>query len=419
MLQQTSLFNFSVDNSNNSSISNSSSNSNNNSNNNIINFDESISNDSSSSTYSNKQLLDLLNKNNPDVLSLTKCFICLSPAINPLSCPKCNNFGCKKCFKKFFADNNTKKCPLCKQEIKYDKLTINNTINEIEEVLAKDVTSTKKIIDLSFMIGEKSINKEKQKEKLNNIIYKLFAIQERIKSYRKEYELFLVNCKEIIDKTFDEYERKIKEVFNSLFPFEEEFNQLNNSKNNKNDNQEKIKFLINEILSSKRKEFNKKKNLNDIKNNYSHINNLSMKNIKEVKKFISKPIIIIPDISCYDIEIINIKRSNLKLSTIKKKSYNSFLGDFDIQYLFGIGNIYSSKCYLIFTPKNKNNINYFIFQKKIINQKCVDKIPMKLEIGDKNQYLYESILNFDEFKNEDTKIITMEIKVHVFTMINN
>ena len=44
---------------------------------------------------------------------------------------------------------------------------------------------------------------------------------------------------------------------------------------------------------------------------------------------------------------------------------------------------------------------------------------MKLEIGDKNQSLYESILDFDEFKNVDTKIITMEIKVHIFTMINN
>ena len=409
MLPPQNIFNFSDYESNNN-------NSNNNSSNN--NFIESISSDSSSSDSNNNHLLDLLNKNNADVLSLTKCFICLSPAIDPLSCPKCNNFGCKKCFKKYFGGCSTKKCPLCKQEIKYDKLAINNTINEIEEVLAKDETSVKKIIDLSFMVGEKTINKEKQKEKLNNIIYKLLAIEEKIKSYRKEYELFFTKCKEIIDKAFDEYERKIKEVFNSLFPFEKEFNKLNNSKNNKNDNQEKIKFLVNEILSSKRNEFNQKKNFKDKKNN-SHLNNLSMKNIKEVKKFISKPIIIIPDIYCYDIDIINIERNNIKQSTVKKKRYISFLGDFDIQYMFKIGNKYSSKCYLIFSPKNKNNITYFFFQKKIINKKCVDKVPMKLEIGDQNQCLYESIVDFDEFKDEDTKVITMEIKAHIFTMINN
>ena len=36
-------------------------------------------------------------KMSESVLNLTRCFICLCPALDPLKCPECNNFACKKC----------------------------------------------------------------------------------------------------------------------------------------------------------------------------------------------------------------------------------------------------------------------------------------------------------------------------------
>ena len=55
------------------------------------------------------------------VMNLTQCCICLSPAANPLSCPRCNNFACKKCLDSYFGNEEFKQCPLCKQEIEKNK----------------------------------------------------------------------------------------------------------------------------------------------------------------------------------------------------------------------------------------------------------------------------------------------------------
>ena len=46
------------------------------------------------------ELEEPINKNlSQSVMDIANCFICLSQAINPLSCPKCYNFACELCFK--------------------------------------------------------------------------------------------------------------------------------------------------------------------------------------------------------------------------------------------------------------------------------------------------------------------------------
>ena len=78
-------------------------------NNNINNNNNLLNNNINSSAL----FLDELNNSFKDNISksifdLVNCFICLSPANDPLTCPKCNNFACKKCLKKYFNGNREK-----------------------------------------------------------------------------------------------------------------------------------------------------------------------------------------------------------------------------------------------------------------------------------------------------------------------
>ena len=73
-----------------------------------------------------KNLNDSLNKDlSQSVFELVKCFICYNQAINPLSCPKCNNFACTKCLEMYFGNQRGKKCPICKQVIEIKELKKN------------------------------------------------------------------------------------------------------------------------------------------------------------------------------------------------------------------------------------------------------------------------------------------------------
>ena len=276
----------------------------------------------------------------------------------------------------------------------------------------------KKLIDLKYMLNKKKLKSINKDNKLNDIINKLLEYEEKIINYRKEYEIFFLKCKEIIDKTFDEYERKIREVFNILFPniedneVQKKINNKNKINNNNNINitEEKIKSVINGILSFERKSFN------DTLFQIAYI--LSKKYKKEVLKFISRPIFIIPNISYCSIGFINLEKKHFK-HNIKKKGYNEYLGDFVIQYKLEKDNEYSYLCDLNCSSKNKINTNFFLIQKKIINDKCIEIYPMKLENDDEKESIYESTIICDEFKNKEIKEITMEIKLEVFSINNN
>ena len=368
------------------------------------------------------QLNEKLNENNSEiVLALTKCFICLSSAINPLSCPKCNNFACKKCFTKYFEESSFQNCPLCKERIYYTDLKKNIIINNIEEILAKCEGSAKKLRDLSYIMNKKRLELIKEENDDNDIIYKILDCLKRINMYRKEYDLFLSQCKEIFNKIFDEYENKIKEIYNSLFPVCKNSDQLNKNNIDKNLNQEKIKSVINEIISMERMEFNKNNKNRKIYKNEIKKYFFSSKNMKFVENFIPKVISIIsnlPIISNYNIGLIKIERSNLKHSKIKKKGYNAYLGDFVIQYILYKNDKYCCFSDFSFSSKNKDKTNFFISQKKIVNNKYEEIIPMQLNNEEEEKFHYKLEINLEEFKNKNIKEIIMEINVQIFSTIN-
>ena len=214
------------------------------------------------------ELNDSLNKKISDsVIDLTKCFICLSQTIDPLTCPKCNNFACKKCLEAYFGGTTKKKCPLCKQDINYNELRENKIIKDIEEIINKDNTRKNKVDELSKLIHEKKLVWENQGNDLNIMVDKILKYQEKIKEYRNEYEIFFLRCKALIDKTFDEYEKKLNNLIESLFTFNKDikqsiiqYDEINKKNNNNYYTNENIKSLINEILSLERKHFNEKHN---------------------------------------------------------------------------------------------------------------------------------------------------------------
>ena len=242
-------------------------------------------------------------------MDLTNCFICLCPTNDPLSCPKCNNFGCKKCFESYFKGNNIKKCPLCNQEIKFCELKKHQIISEIQKIMNNDISKEKKVDELSKLIQEKKKIWENQGNFLNNLLERLLKYQEYLKELRKEYELFLLRCKNIIDKYFDENEKKIQELIESFFSFNHKID-----KKNKNEyySDENIKDLINDILSMERKHFNEENN-------------------KQTEKFLATTIRTLPKMSDYFITFVNLKKN-----CPKKYENNDHLviGDFQILYNF-------------------------------------------------------------------------------------
>lgn len=348
-------------------------------------------------------LNDSLNKKLSDsVIDLTKCFICLSPTIDPFSCPKCNNFACKKCLDAYFGGLHSKKCPICKQSIQYNELRDNKIMREIKEIINKDESKKNKIEQLSNLINEKKLLWENQGNDINNIIDKILKNQEKIKEYRKEYEIFFSRWKTIIDKTFEEYEIKIKTIIESLFNFGQDvkqsiikYDEIDQKNKNNYYSNENIKSLINEIISMERKHFNEEQK-------------------NKTEKMMVTPLLINPNIFNFNIISTYIEKKNLDYSYLKKKCYNVHIGNCELNYIFDINNIFSSLSKFNFTLKKNRNATFFIFQRKLINNKLVEIIPMKLKNNHDRNYNYESKVDLDELKNESINKIEMDIKVQMF-----
>ena len=117
--------------------------------------DKNVNNNPSIDLISNDLKMKLKKDISDSVMNLTQCFICLSIAEHPLSCPKCNNFACKKCLEDYFGDETEKKCPLCKSVINKNELVKNKTIREVEKILYKKDTKNHKIRELAKLYEEK------------------------------------------------------------------------------------------------------------------------------------------------------------------------------------------------------------------------------------------------------------------------
>ena len=355
------------------------------------------------------------------VMNLTQCFICLSPAKNPLSCPKCNNFACKECLQSYFGDEIIKKCPLCNQDIKKSELIKNKTIREIEKILYKEDTKENKINNLSKLVNEKKKIWENKEKYLSNLINKVLKYQENLKEYRKKYELFFLNWKNQIDDIFEKFENKIKELIDLLLKYNQKFNNdFNNSINRyskikeKNKiNEKDIKSLVNEILNMERNHFNE-----EIKNQPKELNQngnfiLFDEIIKKSRQFFITPIYIIPNISVYSISTEYIGKNELKKGKIKRKNYNVHIGNYQIEYIF-VHDKYSLLSKFLF--RNDKKASFFIIQKKVIESKSYEIIPMRYN-SKSNYDIYETEVDFDEFKDDESIVVKMETKIQIFSLI--
>ena len=349
-------------------------------------------------------LNDSLNKDlSQSVFDLVKCFICYNQVVDPLSCPKCNNFACSKCLEMYFQNRREKKCPICKQNIQKKELKKNELISEVEQILNKSESHKNKIDELSALIEEKKNLWENQANDINAILNRIFKYQERLEEYKREYEQFFLNCQKVIQKTFEDYQTKTEELVKSLLSYNKMANESivlceNIYKKNKDNyyNEKNIKDMINEIMNMERKHFNDKSN-------------------EDTKKFLNSPIKIIPLISPFHIKEMRINKNDIiKCGTITKSGIHYKIGDFKIVYSFKVENGYKGICKFSFTVKNKMNACFFVTQNKIRQNGEQNSYPMKLMKNENNNFEYESNIPFEEFEINNQNYMTIKTDVLAF-----
>ena len=346
------------------------------------------------------------------VMNLTQCFICLSIADYPLSCPKCNNFACKECLEKYFGEENEKKCPLCNQLIKKNDLKKNKTIREIEKIIYKEDTKNNKIKELSKIVNEKKKKLwENQEQYLNNLINNVIQYQENMRQYRKKYELYIIKWKQQIDKVFAQYEKKIEKLLDLLLQYRQK-NSKDLSEPIKSKEKKNINSLVNEIVLLDRNFFNEENKKQEINYKYK-ANGLLEDIIKKSNEFFITPILIMPNISNYNIEILYIDQKEFKKGNINKKDYNVHIGNYKLQHIFDTKN-YLVKCKLLIN--NERDVSFFPIQKKILDEKFYEIIPMK-DISGLIDYNYEAEFDINELKNNSKIAIRIETKVQIFSVI--
>ena len=346
------------------------------------------------------------------VMNLTQCFICLSIADYPLSCPKCNNFACKECLEKYFGEENEKKCPLCNQLIKKNDLKKNKTIREIEKIIYKEDTKNNKIKELSKIVNEKKKKLwENQEQYLNNLINNVIQYQENMRQYRKKYELYIIKWKQQIDKVFSQYEKKIENLIDLLLKYKQKYGK-DLSESIKSKEKKNINSLVNEIVLLDRNFFNEENKKQEINYKYK-ANGLLEDIIKKSNEFFITPILIMPNISNYNIEILYIDQKEFKKGNITKKDYNVHIGNYKLQHIFDTKN-YLVKCKLLIN--NERDVSFFPIQKKILDEKFYEIIPMK-DISGLIDYNYEAEFDINELKNNSKITIRIETKVQIFSVI--
>ena len=342
------------------------------------------------------------------VLDLVSCFICLGPAEDPMTCPKCNNFGCKKCLESYFKNSNIKPCPLCKQNINLNELKENLIIKNIETILNKNNNKSDKVKELSDLILTKKQDLEGECKSLNSILDRIFKYQETVKKYREEYNLFLTQIQQTIEKVFDEYNKKIDELINSLLSYNQihdssikKYNDIYNNNMNNIYNNENVKDLINEILSLERKHFTSTCNY-----------------LNETENFLNKPIRIIPLISRFNINETNFERTKFNQTRKEKISGNYFkIGDYILIYDFQSSQGCNCFCRFIFTLNNDSKkMCFLVSQLLLFENNKVKLFPMKLVKQNGKIYTYECQIFCEEIKDVKDNLIKFRTEALVSTI---
>ena len=140
--------------------------------------------------FNNFNFLNNLNQSlnktlSQSVMDLLNCFVCWNPVIEPMSCPKCNNFACKQCLKAFFKNSNRNKCPLCKQMVDFKDFRNNDLIGKIADILDGSGNTKDKYNELSKLIEQAKSSWSKQTKDINAICDRIVKYKESLLEYRK------------------------------------------------------------------------------------------------------------------------------------------------------------------------------------------------------------------------------------------
>ena len=358
--------------------------------------------------FDNFSLLNSFNESlNKDlsqsVFDLVKCFICYNQAADPLSCPKCNNFACSKCLEMYFGNQRAKKCPLCKQIIELKELKKNEVISDVENILNKVESHKNKIEELELLIKEKKNSWENQANNINSILNRIFKYQDMLKAYKKEYQLFLVNCQDVVQNTFEKYLKKTEEITQNLLNYNKLASQsiiLYNNMSKRKKDEKNIKDLINEIVNMERKQFNNK--------NQSH---------DEIIKFLNAPIKMIPIINQYYVKEITLYEKEIKeYNKITKTGIHYKIGDFQLVYTLNINEGYKVICEFSFKVKNGMNACFLASQTKIEKDLEQTLYPMQLVKHENNEFIYECYFPIDRNELGPHKWIKLKTDVLAFYM---
>ena len=387
--------------------------------------DNNINSNPSIDLISNDLKIRLKKDISESVMNLTQCFICLSIAQHPLSCPKCNNFACKKCLKDYFGDETEKKCPLCKNVINKNDLVKNKTIREIEKIIYSENKKSNKIKELEKLFEEKKKIWFNDDIYLGGLINRVMQYQENLKEYKKKYEEFIISWAKSINEVFKKYEKKIEDLLDLLLQYQQKTDNKDNNnenkineKNNINNNKD-INYYVNEILNLERNYFNDKNKINISKRglNLNNINDNNINNnfsfnelIKKSNQFFIEPILIMPNISNYTIHTLYLEKNDYIKVKISKKDYNIHVGTFELNYKYS-QEIDSYQCTL--NIQNNRDVSFFPIQKKVVDDKTYDIITMKK--NSKNEFSYNSEINISD-KNKKNKI-RIETKIQIFNVI--
>ena len=210
----------------------------------------------------NANLNEGLKKNlTQSVIDLLNCYICLEKVEDPLLCPQCNNFACKKCLKDYYGQQTRKKCCMCKQEIKFSDLRENKIIKEMQNILSTDKSQKTAVDEFAKVIKEKKEFYNEQKKEINDIINGFNNYKTCLEKYKIEFNEYLMQCKNIVEKTFDDYYKTIQNLIKNLSSYDKIYqksiekydNIYNKVKENCCDSQN-IKDFINDILYLERKQ---------------------------------------------------------------------------------------------------------------------------------------------------------------------
>lgn len=340
------------------------------------------------------------------VFDLVSCFICLGPAEEPLTCPKCNNFGCKKCLESYFKNSSVKPCPLCKQDINLNELKENIIIKNIEEILNKNNNKADKVKELSELILKKKNGLEAESNNISSILEKIFKYQETLKRYREEYNYFLMQMQQSVDSIFDEYNKKLEELINSLLSNNKinetsikKYNDIYNNNLNNLYNNDNIKGLINEILSLERKNFN----IN------SH---------NETENFLNTSIRIIPWINRFAIKEVFLDKKRIKGNRKEKITGNYFkIGDYILIYDFLSSPGCNCSCKFTFTLNNDSKKMCFLITQILVFENNKERLfPMKLVKQNGKQYSYECKIICEEIKDAKDYNIKFKTEAMISTI---